>query len=167
MQHSLRQMCVRAAEWCALLTPWCLFCGLWFSGSCSRFNAQAPTRSLSSCCCSSTARLLAAAATQARASDVEFFVLIFGSALADFFTRHLTCRHIRAAGYDVVFVAGQSNAVGNSLTSDTADAVNDAVPPSLPVLYAQFGIDGRISGSGWDGSAGAALTTPQSGPPSA
>ena len=79
----------------------------------------------------------------------------------------LTWRHIRAAGYDVVFVAGQSNAVGNSLTSDTADAVNDVVPSSLPVFYAQFGIDGSISYPGWDGSAGTALATPQSGPPSA
>lgn len=64
----------------------------------------------------------------------------------------------------MIFVAGQSNSVGNSLTRDDPVAVNDAIG-SLPIYYAQFGIDGAISSPGWDGTAGSALATPLSGPP--
>lgn len=50
-----------------------------------------------------------------------------------------------------MFVAGQSNAVGNSATADGVNAGNDAYD-SLPIFYEQFGIDPAISQPGWDGT---------------
>lgn len=64
------------------------------------------------------------------------------------------------AGYDIVFVAGQSNAVGTSYTLDSVAAGNDDVG-SMPVFSALFGIDGDVSYPGWDGSPGDSLGVPQ------
>lgn len=71
-------------------------------------------------------------------------------------------------GYDIVFVAGQSNAVGNSFTADAADAPNDAYG-SLPIFYEQFGIDANCGGAycggypGWDGTAANGVLPPPVG----
>lgn len=56
------------------------------------------------------------------------------------------------SGYDVVLIAGQSNAVGNSATPDPVSAQNDDTT-GLPVFYLEFGIDPSYVYPNWDGSA--------------
>lgn len=49
------------------------------------------------------------------------------------------------SGYDIVLIAGQSNAVGNSHTDDPAHDLDDATP-NLPVYFLAFGVD---RAAGW------------------